>query len=187
MEQARAPLFPLPDLILFPGQILPLHIFEPRYRKMTHDLLDGTGELVIGTVLAEDRKNLDGVAPVQQVAGLARLERYEKLPDGRYMIVLLGIGRVRVTPIASTEPYPMADYSLLDSDTEIDDSLRERIWQLVTEKQEFSELPQETGSAQLVDILIMTAEIPVEDQYSFFSIESLEERATRVVEAYQDP
>ena len=52
------PLFPLPDLILFPGQLVPVHIFEPRYRKMAEDLLDNTGEIIIGTVLGEDQEQL---------------------------------------------------------------------------------------------------------------------------------
>ncbi|MDG2469296.1 MAG: LON peptidase substrate-binding domain-containing protein, partial [Pirellulaceae bacterium] len=99
MESRIVPLFPLPDLMLFPGQVLPLHVFEQRYRQMTRDLLDGSGELVLGTVLGEDKQSLAGVASVQPVAGLGRLEKYEKLPDGRYLLVVLGISRVWVEPI----------------------------------------------------------------------------------------
>jgi hypothetical protein len=50
-----APVFPLPGVFLFPGQIMPLHVFEPRYRQMIEDSLDGPGRLVIGTVLEKDR------------------------------------------------------------------------------------------------------------------------------------
>ena len=49
------PLFPLPDVVLFPGQIIPLHIFESRYRQMTRDLLDNTGEIILGTILEKDK------------------------------------------------------------------------------------------------------------------------------------
>ena len=45
-----APLFPLPNVFLFPGCVMPLHVFEPRYRQMVEDLLDGPGQVVMGTL-----------------------------------------------------------------------------------------------------------------------------------------
>ena len=184
MNLPQAPLFPLPDIILFPGQILPLHVFEPRYRQMTLDLLDGKGELIIGTVLGDDQLQLEQTAPVQPVAGLGRLERYEKLPDDRYLIILLGITRVNVYPVQSPHPYPMAEYQPIDLPDSIDEDLQSRIRSLIDAKQEFNSLPEQTDPSQLVDILIMTAEISVEEKYHFFSLGDLRERAAQIVEAY---
>lgn len=186
MEMSQAPLFPLPDTILFPGQILPLQIFEPRYRQMTHDLLDGRGELIIGTVLGADQQLLDQVAPVQPVGGLGRLERYEKLDDGRYVIIVLGLERTHVYPLKSELAYPMAEYQSIESDNILEDDLRTRVRELVDAKQDFNSLPEGTGASQLVDILIMTAEIPIEEKYHFYSIGDLPERATQILSAYGD-
>ena len=184
MNLLQAPLFPLPDAILFPGQILPLHIFEPRYRKMTLDLLDGKGELIIGTVLGEDQSRLDRTARVQPVGGLGILERYEKLEDGRYLIILLGVSRVNVFPLDSPYEYPLAEYQKVEFDDSITDNLLEKVRLLIDAKQEFNSLPEKTNPSQLVDILIMTAEIPVEEKYHFFSIGDLSERASQIVDAY---
>lgn len=184
MSLSRAPLFPLPDTILFPGQILPLHVFEPRYRQMTLDLLDAKGELIVGTVLGDDRQQLAQVAPVQPVAGLGRLERYEKLSDGRFMIILLGVARVNVYPIESATDYPMAEYQPIELEETIDESLESKVRFLINAKEEFNSLPQQTDPSQLVDILIMTAEIPIEEKYHFYSIGDLPERAAQIVEAY---
>lgn len=179
----QAPMFPLPDTILFAGQVLPLHIFESRYRSMTHDLLDGKGELIIGTVLGDDQKQLVQVAPVQRVGGLGRLESYEKLSDGRYVVAVVGIGRVTLNPIESNKPYPMAEYQMLPEDDFIEDELQTRVKLLLAEKPEFDEVASEMSVTQMVDVLIMTADIPIEDKYAFYALESLNERAIHAVNA----
>ena len=75
------PMFPLPGVFLFPGQVMPLHIFEPRYRQMIEDLLDGPGRLVMATIL-EEQSGADVEHPdVLPVAGLGEIWRHEKLPD----------------------------------------------------------------------------------------------------------
>src|SRR5690606_11339300 len=99
------PMFPLGRVFLFPHQVLPLHVFEPRYRAMVADLLDTTGRLVIATVREGERENGPGAPRVLAVAGLGEIMRHEQLPDGRFMIWVLGLTRVRVDEIASDRPY----------------------------------------------------------------------------------
>lgn len=86
---ASMPVFPLPDVIFFPHTVLPLHIFEPRYRQMTSDLLAGHRLLAVANIVGEGEAIAD-------VAGLGRVVHHQKLPDGRYHLVLQGVGRVRV-------------------------------------------------------------------------------------------
>ena len=72
---AVSPMFPL-GTVLFPSMVLPLHVFEPRYRAMVEDLLDSPGRLVIATVPEEHVAELPGSPPVYPVAGLGEIGRH---------------------------------------------------------------------------------------------------------------
>jgi uncharacterized protein len=85
------PLFPLPGTVFFPHTLLPLHVFEPRYRQMTEHVLATHQHLAV--VLLPDEGAPDEIA---RTAGLGRIVHHEKLPDGRFHILLQGVGRVRL-------------------------------------------------------------------------------------------
>lgn len=106
VDYARIPIFPLPESVLFPRTHLPLHIFEPRYRKMTEDCVaDG---MPIAICLAERGEDLAGAPRVHPVAGVGVIERHERLPDGRFNIVLRGVSRMRIEDeVAPKGPYRM--------------------------------------------------------------------------------
>jgi Lon protease-like protein len=90
-----APLFPLPNVVLFPNAVLPLHIFEPRYRQMTADAL--SGERLVAMCLTTAEANLSQSAPpIHPMVGLGRIIAHELLDDGRYVLVLRGIARARL-------------------------------------------------------------------------------------------
>lgn len=99
------PLFPLPDVVLFPHVALPLHIFEPRYRKMVADAL--AGDRVIGMTLlrAGWERDYYGRPPVYDLGCAGRIEQHEALPDGRCNIVLRGLSRFRIVEEHAGEPY----------------------------------------------------------------------------------
>nr|MBC8424237.1 LON peptidase substrate-binding domain-containing protein [bacterium] len=88
------PMFPLPDYYLFPGALVPLHIFEPRYRRMITDLLDTAGRLVVGTLRDRDAPTEYGPA-VFTIGGLGEIVSHRRLQDGRYLIWPLGPARRR--------------------------------------------------------------------------------------------
>jgi uncharacterized protein len=90
------PLFPLPNVVLFPNVFLPLHIFEPRYREMIADAL--TSDRLIGMVLLRPgwERNYDGRPPVYPIGCSGVITHVERLPDGRYNIVLRGLERFRI-------------------------------------------------------------------------------------------
>jgi Lon protease-like protein len=89
----RVPLFPLPGAILFPRSQLPLHIFEPRYREMVRDAIDGPGRIAM---IQPYRLDDDNKAPLYGVGCVGELVGVEELDDGRYNIVLHGSNRFRL-------------------------------------------------------------------------------------------
>ena len=89
---AALPLFPLPGTVFFPHTLLPLHVFEPRYRQMTEHVIAGHGHMAVVLI---DAANTDRTPKrCAPVAGLGRLVHHERLPDGRFHILLQGIARV---------------------------------------------------------------------------------------------
>ncbi|MEA3079157.1 MAG: uncharacterized protein QOF05_565 [Sphingomonadales bacterium] len=89
----RVPLFPLPGAILFPRSQLPLHIFEPRYRDMVRDAIDGIGRIAM---IQPHHLDDDNQAPLYAVGCIGELVGVEELEDGRFNIVLLGSNRFRL-------------------------------------------------------------------------------------------
>lgn len=177
------PLFPLPDLILFPGQLVPVHIFEPRYRKMAEDLLDNTGEIIIGTVLGEDQEQLGEVAPIQGIAGLGRLQRYQTLDDGRFLLMVLGEKRVRVIQRIEDHLYPLAEVDdLVEEDAEIDWAHTEELKNAIGQLEQNIDLPEGTSAVQMSDLLIMITPMTIENRYELFSNPSIEERIIKIIE-----
>jgi len=94
----RVPIFPLPETVFFPRTLLPLHLFEPRYRQMGEDIINGDGELVIVLLKPGWEQSYGGNPPVHDIATLGTLEDHEELDDGRFNIVLYGSERVRLLP-----------------------------------------------------------------------------------------
>jgi Lon protease-like protein len=89
------PLFPL-HVVLFPGMALPLHIFEPRYRRMTSDCLDSNLPLGITLALPGSEKGREIPA---RVGAFARIIDYERLADGRYNLLTIGTQRFRIVEL----------------------------------------------------------------------------------------
>jgi Lon protease-like protein len=111
-------LFPLPNVVLFPHVILPLHIFEPRYRQMTQDALDDDQLVTIVQALPRDPHS-PWVEPVRiaDVACVGKIVRHERLADGRFNMLLLGCKRVRLEhEIASGKLYRIAEATVLEDE-----------------------------------------------------------------------
>jgi uncharacterized protein len=90
------PIFPLPDLALFPNTLLPLHIFEPRYRAMVTDCLARDRRLAMVGLKPGCDGDYAGRPDVHEVAGLGRIVKCERLATGRFNILLKGEVRVRI-------------------------------------------------------------------------------------------
>jgi Lon protease-like protein len=132
------PLFPLPNVVLFPGVFLPLHIFEPRYRSMTDEAL--AGDRLIGMVLLKPgyEAEYEGRPAIYPVGCTGLITHAERLPDGRFNIVLQGLERFRVLEEDDSKPYRIGVIDRLAGDTVAGDDIlrlrekRQRIEQLLT-------------------------------------------------------
>jgi Lon protease-like protein len=107
------PIFPLPNAVLFPNVFMPLHIFEPRYRAMVSDALEG--DRIIGMVLlkAGYEPAYEGRPPIFPIGCAGVITHSEPLPDGRFNIVLKGIEKFRVTGEDQSKPYRLASIEAL--------------------------------------------------------------------------
>lgn len=105
---AALPLFPLPGMVFLPYTLLPLHVFEPRYRSLVADAVAGSGVLAVPQMLSSEQERA-GPPPVSAVVGVGRIVRHQTMPDGRSNIVLAGIGRARIRrEIAADSSYRIA-------------------------------------------------------------------------------
>jgi Lon protease-like protein len=121
------PLFPLPRLVLFPHTFVPLHIFEPRYRQMTSEILASHHHLAM--VLAKQEPETDllpGTAPTFEVCTLARVVRAEPLADGRWNLLVQGRRAARVLAEVEGKPYRQARLEEVpfDGETPLESHLR---------------------------------------------------------------
>lgn len=105
----RLPIFPLPNAVLFPGALLPLHVFENRYRELTRDVLRGRRRLVIARLLPGFEEDYYGRPPIFPVCGAGEIVHEVQRSDGRYDIVVRGLSRVRVLQeLTDPRPYRLA-------------------------------------------------------------------------------
>jgi uncharacterized protein len=113
------PMFPL-GTVLFPYALLPLHVFEPRYRIMMRHVLAGDREF--GVVLIERGSEVGGGDTRFDVGTLARIVQIAELPDGRYAVSTVGLRRIRVRRWLDDDPYPRAEIDALDESASTDDA-----------------------------------------------------------------
>jgi Lon protease-like protein len=91
-----ARLFPLPNLVLFPRVAQPLHIFEPRYRQMLADALEADRLIAMALLRPGWEAEYEQKPPIYPVVCLGRVHHEQRLPDGRYNLLLQGLGRARI-------------------------------------------------------------------------------------------
>jgi Lon protease-like protein len=118
----RLPLFPLP-VVLFPDAPLPLHVFEPRYRRMLEDCL--AGDRRFGMIYLE-RGRAERDLPAGQVGCVARVETVESLPDGRSNVAAIGVERFALRRLADDPaPYHVGEVETFDDVGEVPDATLE--------------------------------------------------------------
>ena len=168
------PIFPLPNVVLFPNVFLPLHIFESRYRAMVRDAL--ASDRIIGMVLLQPgfESNYEGRPRVYPVGCAGVITHSEPLPDGRFNIVLRGLEKFRMTGEDTSRPYRLAHIEAVpevatDTDCATIKQQRQRLEALLTAAAEHRRaemrLPSTVPDQDLVNALAQYAAFePIERQ-----------------------
>jgi Lon protease-like protein len=137
-------MFPL-GTVLLPGAVLPLHVFEPRYRALVQHCLSEGNEPEFGVVLIERGSEVGG-GDVRRDAGVvARVVEVTELPGGRYAVVAVGTRRIRVRAWMDDDPYPLAEVEDWP-DAAPSDDLAERLESVVAQLRRVLALTAELGS-----------------------------------------
>jgi uncharacterized protein len=111
------PLFPL-GTVLYPGLLLPLHIFEERYRQLVRDLLEAPERRFGVIAIRKGRETgIEGVSALYEVGCMASLRRVEEHEDGRYDLVTVGTERFRLLSLDESRPYLQGEVEWLPEDT----------------------------------------------------------------------
>jgi Lon protease-like protein len=96
VQRRTIPIFPLSNVALFPRVVAPLHVFEPRYRQMIEDALAGDQRIAMAVVLPSQAGAMAGDPPVFPIACAGVIRDSRRLEDGRFLMMLLGTGRIRI-------------------------------------------------------------------------------------------
>ena len=192
MLPATLPLFPLPNVVLFPGVYLPLHIFEPRYREMTADAL--AGDRLIGMALLKPgyEANYDGRPPVYPIGCAGLITHAAKLPDGRFNIVLQGVERFRLQAEDHSRAYRVGTVQALEdgpmppADTATLRGLRERLEHLVSPVIEGAggelNVPPTMSDTDLVHALAQYLDLDAIEKQALLECDTLLHRASSLAD-----
>lgn len=153
-SSGAVPVFPLPGVVLFPKTVLPLHVFEPRYRAMVKDSVQGEGLIAISLLLPGWESNYGGSPPFEDIGTVGRIEELETLASGRFNLRLVGLQRVSFGQILRSRPYRVARIRVL-AETSVDESdsgiLRAKLDLLASHACLLSELVPEGGHGVVLD------------------------------------
>jgi hypothetical protein len=188
-EEQEIPLFPLPEVVLFPGVDRPLIIYEPRYREMVGDALKG--DRTIGMVLLRPgfEKDYEGRPPIYAVGCAGRIVESEQLPDGRYIILLRGVTTFRVLSEDQRKPYRLARVETIPDAIKSEDlaalsALRERLAKLLVLVLPADVDPPDPAmsDADFVNVVAQALSMPEADRQELLERDSALVRARMLVE-----
>ncbi len=166
-------MFPLGSVLL-PGAVLPLHVFEPRYRALVRDCLEAPDH-EFGVVLIARGSEVGGGDARLDVGTVARMVQVAELEDGRYAVVCVGTRRIRVNAWLPDDPYPLADVDdwpddwTLQEDADAARSLLDRIGATLARVRRASAMAAELGDS-VPDASVEIADDPVVASYHLVAL-----------------
>ncbi|HEX7900961.1 MAG TPA: LON peptidase substrate-binding domain-containing protein [Planctomycetota bacterium] len=193
----RLPLFPLPNVILFPHGLLPLHVFEPRYRALTEAALEG--ERLIGMAVLRPgwEPDYQGNPPVHDVVGMGRIVKEERLADGRWNLLLVGLARARVIEEVQAAPFRVARVDVLEDRPAEGDAYERRrrvlhafytqkLREAVPPGEPAPELPEDIPLGDLCDLVTSGFVTEHEERLIFLGERDVAARCDRLMEFFKN-
>ena len=191
------PLFPLPNVVLFPRAVLPLHVFEERYKEMTADALAGDRQVAMALLKPGWEKNYYHRPEIEPVVCVGTILSHEKLPDGKYNFLLQGHTRARVVREFGDGPYRVArleplaesvamEIDLSDERRRLDRLFRAALLGGTPVGRQFRRLL--SGTARTADVADLVAFNYVEDvalKQSLLEDPDVRQRVRRVIDAVE--
>jgi Lon protease-like protein len=113
---AELPLFPLPGVVLFPETLMPLHVFEPRYRTMVLRALETHRTLSVVQIVDSNETDAHGHPAIATIAGVGVIIHHQELSGGRFNILVKGVSRVELVELPFEPPYRRARATIVESD-----------------------------------------------------------------------
>jgi Lon protease-like protein len=191
MLPSTIPLFPLPNVVLFPNVCLPLHIFEPRYREMVADALDA--DRIIGMVLLRPgwEGEYEGRPSIYSVGCAGLITHVERLPEGRFNLVLRGLHKFKVSEEDHSRRYRMATIDpILESVAEADRATigaeRRRLESLLVPRPEGRgvdpKVPPSMPDEELVNSLAQYLDLEMVEKQALLERDGLVERCKSLID-----
>ncbi len=190
-------LFPLPNLVVFPHVMQPLHLFEPRYRAMLEEALDDDKLIAMALLAPGWESDYEGRPPLRPVGCVCRVATHQRTPDGSYNVLLLGLRRIKIDrELPPKKLFREAQVELLTDAYPPDDAAaREalqhkllesfnRVLPKIPEAQEQLDqlLGQTISLGMLTDIVAYTLDSDLDFKYEMLSQASVDARAKMLLE-----
>jgi ATP-dependent Lon protease len=197
-ELNQLPIFPLP-IVLFPNELLPLHIFEPRYKKMLEDIQEGNNIFGISYFRAEEAVTSNR-PPIGSIGCATEVKEIQRLPDGRSNILTIGLARYIIERyVDCSKPYLIAEVSYFEDDEEDEELLKplaDEVFQtfvkiakmaheLSGEREKMPEIPP--AEPQILSFLIGASfNLSPEEKYKLLQTRSTFERLSHLSEKLKE-
>ncbi len=190
-EIQELPIFPLPNVVFFPRTVLPLHIFEPKYRQMVADALEGNRQIGMALLQPGWENRPDETPEVFDTGGMGLITQYKHLEEGRYNILLSGRHRYRIMEFIGETPYRIARVRLLQEVIPSSQEMNEISTELVRGFRELNEADTQPGLEPdvvekldfptLVNSICSSLNLSVYDQQQLLEMNSLKVRAITIL------
>lgn len=187
------PVFPLSTVVFFPNTLLPLHIFEPRYRDMLNDSLNSEKIIAMALLKPGWDENYYGSPEVFDVAGMGRIVSSETFDDGRSNIVLYGLKRIKIVEFTEDIPYRKARIELLENKSGDDEiNYKENLKNVVSDwndmlgakhKEHQLNINMDLPLENLTDVMASVIFTNIFDRQSYLEETNVQKRAAMLIES----
>jgi len=189
------PIFPLSTVVFFPNTLLPLHIFEERYRDMLSNALNSERIIAMALLKPGWEENYYGSPEIYEVAGMGRIVSSETFSDGRSNIVLYGLKRIKIVEVIEEIPYRRAKIEVLENKKSSDEkNYKDRINNIVSDwndmlgskfKEHKLSLNMNLPLENLTDVMASVIFTNIFDKQSFLEETDVDKRAVMLIESME--